>query len=117
MAKYLMQFRYYGNSSDGKNYPSSITKNSLISGSYLISYKPSATSIASLGIQTLPGVKFYLNNSQIDPIIIGPSGIYELGTDKNYEITGLQFDSKSIDSINANNGAYLIIDIVYNVEE
>ena len=117
MAKYLMQFRYYGNSSDGKNYPSSITKNSLISGSYLINYKPSATSIASLGIQTLPGVKFYLNNSQIDPIIIGPSGIYELGTDKNYEITGLQFDSKSIDSINANNGAYLIIDIVYNVEE
>ena len=50
MAKYLMQFRYYGDSSDGKNYPSSITKNSLISGSYLISYKPSATSIASLGI-------------------------------------------------------------------
>ena len=40
MAKYLMQFRYYGNSSDGKNYPSSITKNSLISGSYLINYKP-----------------------------------------------------------------------------
>ena len=29
MAKYLMQFRYYGNSSDGKNYPSSITKNSI----------------------------------------------------------------------------------------
>ena len=90
MAKYLMQFRYYGNSSDGKNYPSSITKNSLISGSYFISYKPNATSIASLGIQTLPGVKFYLNNSQVDPIIIGPSGIYELGIDENYEITGLQ---------------------------
>ena len=32
MAKYLMQFRYYGNSSDGKNYPFSITKNYLISG-------------------------------------------------------------------------------------
>ena len=117
MAKYLMQFRYYGNSSDGKNYPSSITKNSLASGSYLITHKPSATSIASLGIQTLPGVKFYLNNSQVDPIIIGPSGIYELGIDENYEITGLQFDKKSLDLIDANSGAYLIIDIVYNVEE
>ena len=117
MAKYLMQFRYYGDSSDGKNYPSSITKNSLISCSYLINYKPSATSIASLGIQTLPGVKFYLNNSQVDPIIIGPSGIYELGIDENYEITGLQFDRKSLDLIDANSGAYLIIDIVYNVEE
>ena len=117
MAKYLMQFRYYGNSSDGKNYPSAITKNSLISGSYLISYKPSATSIASLGIQTLPGVKFYLNNSQVDPIIIGPSGIYELGINENYEVTGLQFDRKSLDLIDANSGAYLIIDVVYNVEE
>ena len=117
MAKYLMQFRYYGNSSDGKNYPSSINKNSLISGSYLISYKPSATSIASLGIQTLPGVKFYLNNSQVDPIIVGPSGIYELGINENYEITGLQFDRKSLDLIDANSGAYLIIDVVYNVEE
>ena len=117
MAKYLMQFRYYGNSSDGKNYHSSITKNSLISGSYFISYKSNATSIASLGIQTLPGVKFYLNNSQVDPIIIGPSGIYELGIDENYEITGLQFDKKSLDLIDANSGAYLIIDVVYNVEE
>ena len=117
MAKYLMQFRYYGNSSDGKNYPSAITKNSLISGSYFISYKPNAISIASLGIQTLPGVKFYLNNSQVDPIIIGPSGIYELGIDENYEITGLQFDKKSLDLIDANSGAYLIIDVVYNVEE
>ena len=117
MAKYLMQFRYYGNSSDGKNYPSEIKKDSLASGSYLINSKPSATSIASLGIQTLPGVKFYLNNSQIDPIIIGPSGIYELGIDENYEITGLQFDRKSLDMIDANSGAYLIIDVVYNVEE
>lgn len=117
MAKYLMQFRYYGNSSDGKNYPSSITKDSLISGSYIISYKPSATSIASLGIQTLPGVKFYLNHSQVDPIIIGPSGIYELGINENYEITGLQFNEESLNLIDANSGAYLIIDVVYNVEE
>ena len=117
MAKYLMQFRYYGDSSDDKNYPNNLNNTSLASGSYLITYKPNATSIASLGIQTLPGVKFYLNNSQVDPIIIGPSGIYELGIDENYEITGLQFDKKSLDLINANNGAYLIIDVVYNVEE
>ena len=116
MAKYLMQFRYYGNQFENNDL-SNIRYEELISGSHFISCRPNATSIASLGIQTLPGVKFYLNNSQIDPIIIGPSGIYELGIDENYEITGLQFDRKSIDSINANNGAYLIIDIVYNVEE
>ena len=116
MTKYLMQFRYYGSQSENDNL-SNIEYKQLISGSYFISYKPNATSIASLGIQTLPGVKFYLNNSQIDPIIIGPSGIYESGIDENYEITGLQFDSKSLDLIDANNGAYLIIDIVYNVEE
>lgn len=116
MTKYLMQFRYYGNQLENNNL-SNIKYEELISGSHFISCRPNATSIASLGIQTLPGVKFYLNNSQIDPIIIGPSGIYELGIDENYEITGLQFDRKSIDSINANNGAYLIIDIVYNVEE
>ena len=62
-------------------------------------------------------MKFYLNNSQVDPIIIGPSGIYELGIEENYEITGLQFDRKSLDLIDANSGAYLIIDVVYNVEE
>ena len=116
MAKYLMQFRYYGNQFENNNL-SNIEYKQLISGSYFISYKPNATSIASLGIQTLPGVKFYLNNSQVDPIIVGPSGIYELGINENYEITGLQFDKKSLDLIDANSGAYLIIDVVYNVEE
>ena len=116
MAKYLMQFRYYGNQLEN-NSLSNIKYKQLISGSYFISCKPNATSIASLGIQTLPGVKFYLNNSQVDPIIVGPSGIYELGINENYEITGLQFDRKSLDLIDANSGAYLIIDVVYNVEE
>lgn len=109
MTKYLKQFRYYGNLTEEES-------NSLVSGSF--SYKPDAISIASLGIQTLPGIKFYLNNSQIDPIIIGPSGIYELSIDENYEITGLQFDEETLNNlINDNNGAYLIIDVVYNIEE
>ena len=116
MAKHLMQFRYYGDQLENNNL-SNIEYKQLISGSHFISCKPNATSIASLGIQTLPGVKFYLNNSQVDPILVGPSGIYELGINENYEITGLQFDRKSLDLIDANSGAYLIIDVVYNVEE
>ena len=116
MAKYLMQFRYYGDQLEN-NGLSNIKYKELISGSYFINCRPNATSIASLGIQTLPGVKFHLNNSQVDPIIVGPSGIYELGINENYEITGLQFDKKSLDLIDANSGAYLIIDVVYNVEE
>ena len=72
MAKQIMQFRYYaeGNS---KNQPRTINKAKLSSGSVFSNYFP----ITQLGIQALPGTKFYLNNSTT-PIIIGSTGIYEL---------------------------------------
>lgn len=122
MGKILKQFRYYGEESPAKdlNYPSSINKATLDSGEVFFdnSMFPTATptSIASLGIQTIPGVKFYLN-SATDPIIVGSSGIYELNLTDNYEILYLDFDPQSLDLIGSYNGdAYLIVDIVYNTE-
>ena len=72
--------------------------------------------ISQLGIQALPGTKFYLNGSN-DPIIIGHTGIYELDLEGLAEITALSFDAKSIEAINGNNNSFLIVDIIYEQEE
>lgn len=109
MAKQIMQFRYYaeGNS---KNYPKNITKAKLTSGSIFSDYLP----ITQLGIQALPGTKFYLNNG-ITPIIIGSTGIYELDLEGLSEITNLSFDASSVEGINKNNNAFLIVDVICGV--
>lgn len=108
MAKQIMQFRYYNENNSGqKNQPKNITRAKLASGSVFSNYFP----ITQLGIQALPGTKFYLNNSTT-PIIIGSTGIYELDLEGLSEITHLAFDAASISSINNNPNAYLIIDIV-----
>ena len=69
--------------------------------------------IEQLGIQTLPGTKFYINQS-LDPIIIGGTGIYELDLRNTTAIlTSLRFDQDSMTTIaNLDNG-FLIIDLVY----
>lgn len=113
MAKQVMQFRYYGNQDKDrtKNYPSTISQVNLQSGSIFADYMP----IVSLGIQTLPGTKFCLNNSN-DWIIVGTSGIYELDIDGMAEIMSLKFSPESITNIKSNPSAYLMVDIVYKKE-
>ena len=114
--KYLKQFRYYGENSILNSPSNNISKKNLVSGSIFFSTS-NLISIASIGIQTLPGVKFYLNDS-VDSIIIGSTGIYELNISDNYEVTALRFDSDSIELLSdVSNNAYLIIDIIYNMEE
>lgn len=109
--KNIMQFRYYNNTNIN-NQPANITKAKLVSGNAFNNYLP----ITQLGIQTLPGTKFYLNHSVV-PTMIGSTGIYELNLEGLSKITSISFDSKSIKAIEENDGAYLIIDIVYEVEE
>lgn len=113
MAKQVKQFRYYSEDAIGvtSNYPSNINKYGLVSGSNFATYMP----ISKLGIQSVPGTKFYLNNST-NPIIIGNTGIFELDLNEQTEIIALQFDNKSIDYINSNINAYLIVDIIYEGE-
>ncbi len=107
--KRVKQFRYYNVLGGEKaNYPDGLRKAFLVSGSAFADYMP----VVQLGIQSLPGTKFYLNNS-LNPIIIGATGIYELDLNGLAEITSLAFESKSIDIINEAPSASLIVDIIY----
>lgn len=108
MAKQVKQFRFYQQNSE-KNYPAkAINYRNLVSGSIFADYMP----IIQLGIQSLPGTKFYLNNAN-NPIIIGHTGIYELDLEGLAEITALSFDPVSINAIDANTNSFLIVDIIY----
>ena len=106
MANKIMQFRYYGEKVSN-NQPSNISASNLASGHIFSGYLP----ITQLGIQTLPGTKFYLNNS-IYPVVIGSTGIYELDLKGVTQITEIHFDKRSLNLINENNNAYLIVDII-----
>lgn len=111
MARKVQQIRYYGDhkSDSDKNQPANLTGNRLRSGSIFSQYTP----MKQIGIQTMPGVKFYLNNS-IEPIIIGSTGIYELNVENMTEITALSFDTTSINMINETpSTSYIIVDILY----
>ena len=109
MANKIMQFRYYGEKVFN-NQPSNISASNLASGHIFSGYLP----ITQLGIQTLPGTKFYLNNS-IYTVVIGSTGIYELDLKGVTQITEIHFDKRSLNLINENNNAYLIVDIIADV--
>ena len=107
MARKVAQIRYYGDNEDSKNQPRNLTSVQLRSGS---DYMP----LKQIGIQTMPGVEFYLNGS-IEPIIIGNTGIYELNVENLTEITSLSFDYKSLKMINDSpSTAYIIVDMLYD---
>lgn len=114
----VMQYRYY-NAGNNLNQPKKgrgefneekegITRQNLVTGALFTLNTP----IMQLGIQTMPGVKFYVNNST-DPIIVGPTGIYELDLDNNAQITSLAFNNESLAMIENNETGYLIIDTIY----
>lgn len=112
MAKRIEQIRFYQqNNNELRNQPQGLTMNRLISGSVFNEKYP----IIQLGIQTLPGVKFYLNNA-VTPIVVGYTGIYDLDLEGITEITQLNFDSESIKMINNNKDSYLIVDYIYESE-
>lgn len=80
----------------------------LLNGTPFVDYTP----IIQLGIQTYPGTRFYLNDG-LTPIIVGYTGIYELNVEGIAEISSLKFDAESLNQISKNDGAYLIVDIIY----
>ena len=105
MAKMVNQYRYYGEG-NGKNSPINLSADTLIEG--LLS---NDTFILQLGVQTYPGTEMYLNNGNY-PIVIGSTGIYELNVENFSQITQIQFAKASLDLINNNDNAYLIIDTI-----
>jgi hypothetical protein len=112
MAKVVRQYRYF-NKEDLKNQPQDeISLETLENGSVFFTEK-GLLSITQLGIQTLPGTKFYLNNEK-KPIIIGATGIYELDLNGQGYIYSIRFDKNTLETYYTEDSATrLLIDIVY----
>ena len=120
MAKILKQFRYYGENNP-RNYPISNTGSSqdgisidtLTDGSIF-----GNDAILRLGVQGLPGTKFYLNDS-LQPMILDASGIFSLEIKNGARINTIKFNEESINQIDEikNDFAYLIVDILAEKKE
>lgn len=107
MVQQFKQFRYNNNSSS-LNFPTDLTDADLVSGECFIDYLPAI----QLGVQSLPGTKFYINDAT-RPVIVGFTGIFELDFSQGGAITSLAFDEQSMAAIRSNDSASLIIDIAY----
>ncbi len=116
--KKAYQYRYMNNDKwpNDINDPSkTISYEKIVTGSIFADKTP----IYQLGIQSLPGTKFYLNGG-VDPIIIGSTGIYELDLHDKATISSLRFAADSVKTIQNgfdNNTSFLIVDIIYEGEE
>ena len=108
MAKHVMQFRYY-EYNHTNNLPVELNAGQLVNGTVFAKYLP----FTQLGIQALPGTRFYLNDNIEGPVIVGSTGIYELELEGISKISSLKFDSKSLKLIADNPNAFLIIDVIY----
>ena len=108
--KQIKQFRYYGATSE-HNYPTTFSNyyGTLIKGNIFEGHG----TISHLGIQGVPGTKFYLNNSHF-PITIGFTGIFELDLGGFDGIYAIRFDKNSIEEYGKDdNHCRLLIDIIY----
>lgn len=115
----VRQFRYYGSTSD-KNEPEGnswigLTDDSARTKNLLTDYG----SAVKIGIQTLPGIKFFLSNGSFRTgIIIDHTGVYELDLrNTNTTISELYFDVESIYRIDEVDNASLIVDVLYNSKD
>lgn len=114
MAK-MIQFRYYGENNPNNAYPKENAKTwqSFCADLSFRSYAP----IHQFGIQTLPGTRIYINQSNY-PVIIGGTGIFEIDCDKTTAaISSFRVEQESMEAINNNDHGYLVIDLIYGKEE
>lgn len=115
MARNFKQFRYYGNenlNNEPKNFSTAtIALEDFINPDTEKKYFP----IYKLGIQGLPGTKFYINDkNRIGPgVLINNTGVFELDLKDNIVIDSLLIDPQSLRNINNNKNSYLLIDIIY----
>lgn len=71
--------------------------------------------ILHLGIQSVPGLKFYLNDNLFAPLYVNNSGIFEIDLTNTFGLIGtIKFDDTSLTAILPS--GYLIIDILYEGE-
>lgn len=111
----MKQLRFYNMTSDHNN--PVLTGNTLTENPWVTNILEGYKSVVKIGIQTLPGVKFYFVNNEQNPttaITIDHSGIYELDL-RNVaaSIETLVFDPDSLALINSIDNAGIILDIAY----
>ena len=107
--KQIKQFRYYYPDATD-NYPKFFNYyGQLINGNIF----STLGAITHLGIQGVPGTKFYLNGASY-PITIGFTGIYELEFNGVGRIHSIKFDKNSLDTLyEEDTENRLLIDVVY----
>ena len=108
MAKRIKQFRFFGTADTAHNTPNTNFQ-TLVSGNLFADILP----ILQLGIQALPGTKFYVNSST-SPVLVGVTGVYEMSLQDNTQITSLSFDGNSLQAISNSSTGGLIIDVTYD---
>lgn len=75
-----------------------------------------SSGIKRIGIQTIPGVEFSINDSPLSNIVIGPSGIFELDVEASGSIVGKidLIENTLLRYFEGNSStAYLIMDVIY----
>lgn len=130
MISKMTQFRYFGkknkndNGNNLNNMPFAVDNDD--TSKYKLDLIDTYAPIIYLGIQSIPGAKFWLNNTNNEGIVIGASGVYQLDlTNSTGAIDVIYIDKTVIDIIDtvytqnqviSNPTAHLIIDIVYEGE-
>lgn len=110
------QFRFYGFESNF-NYPEKlIWVGSNNDNTRSVDLLSSVGAAVKIGIQTLPGVKFWISLGNLsDPIIIDHTGVYELDLrNTTTKIGSLFFDPKSLARVSEVDNASLIVDVLCN---
>lgn len=67
--------------------------------------------VNSLSIQTIPGVRFSLNDSGW--VIIGATGYYEINPNGMFKISSLKFSDESANLISNSQYGYVLVDVTY----
>lgn len=99
---------FYSNDESRMNNPSGLRASQLISGEAFSTYMP----LSQLGIQAPPGTKFYINGSDV-PAIVGFTGMFDIDLTDGGSILSLKIDSQSMQFIQSNDSAVLIVDMAY----
>lgn len=113
MAISVRQIRFYDYSSK-KNFPADLTYNDLVNGMKILNTAEEETAV-KVGIQAPPGTRFTLGGgvSNGQAITIGATGIYEINLQNlGQSIKEIHIEGASLDMINANPNASLIIDLI-----
>lgn len=115
-APIVYQFRYYGVMDDSNNFPQYPATWAKTDSFDLLSGRGSAV---KLGIQTLPGVKFYISDNAVSRgIIIDHTGVFELDLRETTTTIGsLYFDPASLARIDEVDNASIIVDVLCNSPE